>query len=57
MEEFISTKRPKDQFADMDPLTSKVQINSIAKYQGTSQNDVMQQRLKERETLYPVEEN
>jgi len=40
LEEFISTKRPKDPFKDLDPLTQKVDISSGLKYQGTSQNDV-----------------
>ena len=26
LEEFVSTKRPKDQFRDLDPLTQKVEI-------------------------------
>ena len=57
LEEFISTKRPKDPFKDLDPLVSKVDITPDIKYQGTSQNDVFQQRLKDRERLYPMEEN
>mgnify|MGYP001341088203 CR=1 FL=1 len=57
LEEFISTKRPKDPFKDLDPLVSKVDITPELKYQGTSQNDVFQQRLKDRERLYPMEEN
>lgn len=57
LEEFISTRRPKDPFKDLDPLVSKVDIAPDTKYQGTSQNDVFQQRLKDREKLYPMEEN
>ena len=40
LEEFISTKRPKDPFKELDPLIEKVDINPEAKYQGTSQNEV-----------------
>jgi len=36
LEEFISTKRPKDPFKELDPLIEKVDINPEAKYQGTS---------------------
>jgi hypothetical protein len=36
LEEFVSTKRPKDQFRDLDPLTQKVEIAQKKKYQGTS---------------------
>lgn len=42
LEEFISTKRPKDPFKDLDPLSSKVDITPSVRYQGTSQNDVLQ---------------
>ena len=41
LEEFISTKRPKDPFKDLDPLSSKVDITPGIRYQGTSQNDVL----------------
>jgi hypothetical protein len=36
LEEFISTKRPKDPFKELDPLIEKVAITPEAKYQGTS---------------------
>jgi hypothetical protein len=36
LEEFVSTKRPKDQFRDLDPLTQKVEIAQNKKYSGTS---------------------
>ena len=32
LEEFISTKRPKDPFKELDPLIEKVDINADAKY-------------------------
>lgn len=32
LEEFISTKRPKDPFKDLDPLSSKVDITPKTKY-------------------------
>jgi hypothetical protein len=34
--EFITTKRPKDPFKDLDPLTQKVDINKGLGYKGTS---------------------
>jgi hypothetical protein len=49
LEEFISTKRPKDPFKDLDPLTQKVDISIGIPYKGTSQNDIFFQRLKEAE--------
>lgn len=36
LEEFISTKRPKDPFKDLDPLTQKVDISVGIPYKGTS---------------------
>jgi hypothetical protein len=38
--ELINTKRPKDPFKDLNPLTQKVDITAEKVYQGTSQNDV-----------------
>ena len=49
LEEFVSTKRPKDPFKDLDPLTQKVDISVGIPYKGTSQNDIFVQRLKEAE--------
>lgn len=49
LEEFISTKRPKDPFKDLDPLTQKVDISVGIPYKGTSQNDIFAQRIKEAE--------
>lgn len=43
--EFITTKKPKDPFKDLDPLTQKVDIQSDLAYQGTSQNDVLHARI------------
>ena len=40
LEEFISTKRPRDPFKDLDPLVSKVDITVGVLYEGTSKNDV-----------------
>lgn len=45
MEENIPNKKPKDPFKDLDPLTQKVDITKGVGYQGTSQNDVLQQRF------------
>lgn len=42
LEEFVSTKRPKDQFKDLNPLTSKVDIAKETSYQGTSFLEVFQ---------------
>lgn len=49
LEEFISTKRPKDPFKDLDPLTQKVDISVGIPYKGTSQNDIFGHRIKEAE--------
>ena len=49
LEEFISTKRPKDPFKDLDPLTQKVDISVGIHYKGTSQNDIFGHRIKEAE--------
>lgn len=57
LEEFIHTKRPKDPYKDLNPLTSKVDITPVLEYRGSSTNDVFQQRRKDRERIYPVEEN
>jgi hypothetical protein len=40
LEEFVSTKRPKDPFLELKPLTEKVVINPISRYQGSSQNEI-----------------
>jgi len=42
LEEFISTKRPKDPFLELKPLTEKVVINADVKYQGSSTNEIFQ---------------
>jgi hypothetical protein len=57
LEEFISTKRPIDPFKDLDPLTQKVDISTGLKYQCTSQNDVLQNRLAEMDLKQPLTEN
>lgn len=44
LEEFISTKKPKDPFKDMDPLTHKVDIKPEVAYQGTSQGEIFEKR-------------
>jgi hypothetical protein len=44
LEEFISTKKPKDPFKDMDPLTQKVDIKPEVAYQGTSTNEIFEKR-------------
>ena len=45
LEEFISTKRPKDPFLELKPLTEKVVINPSVKYNGSSTNEIFQQRI------------
>lgn len=40
LEEFISTKRPKDPFLELKPLTEKVVINRAVKYQGQSTKEI-----------------
>jgi hypothetical protein len=40
LQEFITTKRPKDPFKDLDPLTQKVDISKELAYNGTSANDI-----------------
>lgn len=57
LEEFISTKRPKDPFKDLDPLTQKVDISVGIPYKGTSQNDIFGQRIKEAEKRNFLEQN
>ena len=57
LEEFISTKRPKDPFLELKPLTEKVVINPSAKYQGSSQNELFQQRLIRQDIMAKIELN
>ena len=57
LEEFVSTKRPKDQFRDLDPLTQKVEIAQKKKYHGTSQIDVFQTRAQMEEKTVMLNEN
>lgn len=40
LEEFISTKRPKDPFLELKPLTEKVVINPKSRYVGSSQHEI-----------------
>ena len=40
LEEFISTKPPRDPFKDIDPLTQKVDISEGVHYHGTSYPDI-----------------
>ena len=42
LEEFISTKRPKDPFLELKPLTEKVVINQSVRYQGSSTGEIFQ---------------
>jgi len=55
--EFITTKRPKDPFKDLDPLTQKVDISEGLAYSGTSQNDVLFARIVKHNEEQPLEEN
>jgi hypothetical protein len=57
LEEFISTKRPKDPFLELKPLTEKVVINPSAKYQGSSQHEIFQQRLLQQDIMNRIELN
>ena len=57
LEEFVSTKRPKDQFRDLDPLTQKVEIAHDKKYSGTSQIDVFQTRSQMEEKSLLLKQN
>lgn len=59
LEEFVSTKRPDNPFekGKIDDRYQKVDIQKDYKYQGTSQNDVLQLRLAQKEKLQPLEEN
>jgi hypothetical protein len=57
LEEFISTKRPKDPFLELKPLTEKVVINPSSKYQGSSQNELFQQRLIRQDIMAKIELN
>lgn len=36
LQEFVTTKRPKDPFKDLEPLKQKVNITKGLKYNGTS---------------------
>lgn len=44
LEEFISTKKPKDPFKDMDGLTQKVEIKQDVVYHGASLVDIFEKR-------------
>ena len=57
LQEFVTTKRPKDQFKELDPLKQKVDISSGLAYQGTSQNDVFQNRIQVQEQNQALNDN
>ena len=45
LQEFVSTKKPSDPFEALEPLTEKIDITKELAYQGTSQHDVLGQRI------------
>lgn len=45
LQEFVTTKRPKDPFKDLEPLKQKVDITKGLKYLGTSQNEIFEGRI------------
>jgi len=45
LEEFISTKRPRDFFKNLDPLNQKVIINTEKQYFCSSKNDIFEKRI------------
>ena len=57
LEEFISTKKPKDPFKDMDGLTQKVEIKQDVVYHGTSLNDIFEKRTERRILKQQLEKN
>jgi hypothetical protein len=57
LQEYISTKRPKDPFKDLDPLTQKVDITAGLAYHGTSNADVFNLRLLKQNENQPLDEN
>ena len=57
LEEFNSTKRPKDPFLELKPLTEKVVINAEVKYQGSSTNEIFQQRILQNDLRSKIEIN
>jgi hypothetical protein len=57
LEEFISTKKPKDPFKDMDPLTQKVNISADVHYQGTSANEIFEKRQEKRLIEHGLKKN
>lgn len=57
LEEFISTKKPKDPFKDMDGLTQKVEIKKDVVYSGTSFGDIFEKRSENRMLRVNLEKN
>lgn len=55
--ETVNTKIPMDNFIKLDPLTEKVVIGHNFNYTGTSQNDVIQPRLANKEKMALVHAN
>lgn len=45
LQEFVTTKRPKDPFKELEPLKQKVDISKGLQYQGTSQNEIFNARI------------
>jgi hypothetical protein len=57
LEEFISTKKPKDPFKDMDGLTQKVEIKKDVVYNGSSFGDIFEKRSENRMLRLNLEKN
>lgn len=45
LQEFVTTRRPKDPFKDLEPLKQKVDITKGLAYVGTSQSEIFETRL------------
>jgi hypothetical protein len=57
LEEFISTKKPKDPFKDMDGLQQKVEIKKDIVYHGTSFSDIFEKRSENRMLRLALDKN
>lgn len=45
LQEFVTTRRPKDPFKDLEPLKQKVDITKGLAYKGSSQNEIFETRI------------
>jgi hypothetical protein len=57
LHEFVSTKRPRDPFKDLDPLNQKVSVSEGKSYLSTSTPEVFSLRMVECEKKLVLEEN